>query len=181
MNPAGANLEYPRTLPRAAALPDVRASLAAPNRLAIYQTPWADVQTAPPGDNATPGGPARRAGGRSRDAGNRAPTAANGAAARTGPATGAASRPRPASNPAPRDAGWGGWLANSFVGSAPRSISRRWHRAFATCGRATPWDRCWPAARKSLWCHKAPQRLRDSPIPSCCNHPSTGYFSLMAN
>ena len=60
-NPAGADLEYPRTLLRAAALPDVRASLAAPDRLAIYQTLWADVQAAPPGDNATTGGRRARA------------------------------------------------------------------------------------------------------------------------
>ena len=34
----------------------MRASLAAPNRLAIYQTLWANVQAAPPDDNATTGG-----------------------------------------------------------------------------------------------------------------------------
>ena len=56
MKPGRNRLEYPRTLLRVAALPDVRAFLAAPDRLVIYQTLWADVQAAPPGDNATIGG-----------------------------------------------------------------------------------------------------------------------------
>ncbi|MBF9239676.1 hypothetical protein I2I05_19945 [Hymenobacter sp. BT683] len=54
-NPAGADLVYPRTLLKAAALPGVRASLNAPDRLSIYQGLWNDVQAPPPTDNTSVG------------------------------------------------------------------------------------------------------------------------------
>jgi len=60
--PAGANLAYPRTLLQASALPAVRASLAAPDRLALYNSLWNDVQGAPPADNSSSGGRRARAG-----------------------------------------------------------------------------------------------------------------------
>jgi hypothetical protein len=60
-NPAGADPVYPRTLLKAAALPDVRASLNAPDRLGIYQGLWNDVQTPPPTDNTSAGGRRARA------------------------------------------------------------------------------------------------------------------------
>jgi len=59
--PPGANLAYPRTLLRADALAGVRASLAAPNRQAIYQSVWADVQGTPPADNTSASGRRARA------------------------------------------------------------------------------------------------------------------------
>ncbi|RZL12634.1 MAG: hypothetical protein EOO62_10520, partial [Hymenobacter sp.] len=59
--PAGADLSYPRTLLRAGALAEVRASLVAPARLAIYRTLWADVQGAPPTDNTSASGRRARA------------------------------------------------------------------------------------------------------------------------
>ena len=140
----------------------MRASLTAPDRLAIYQTLWADVQAAPPGDNATTGGRHARAtyaknaafvvllnqelvsGGLAalpavrRDA-LVAVAATPETALRLMPVV-----PQPAQGQLlvqlagpdqpltlPPWTGWSGWLANSFVGSALRSISRRWHRAFA--------------------------------------------------
>jgi hypothetical protein len=59
--PAGAASGYPRTLLTAATLPGVRASLTAPDRMAIYQTLWADVQSPPPVDNAGTAGRRARA------------------------------------------------------------------------------------------------------------------------
>jgi len=59
--PAGADVTYPRTLLKAEALAGVRASLAAPDRLALYRTLWADVQGAPPADNTSAGGRRARA------------------------------------------------------------------------------------------------------------------------
>jgi hypothetical protein len=59
--PAGANLGYPRTLLKANALDNVRASLAAPDRLALYRSLWADVQGAPTADNTTSAGRRARA------------------------------------------------------------------------------------------------------------------------
>lgn len=50
-NPAGANGSYPRTLLKAEDLAGVRASLAAPDRQALYQTLWADVQRPPQAGN----------------------------------------------------------------------------------------------------------------------------------
>jgi hypothetical protein len=46
---------------RADALASVRAALAAPNRRAIYQSLWADVQAAPPADNTSASGRRARA------------------------------------------------------------------------------------------------------------------------
>lgn len=60
-SPPGADLSYPRTLLRADALDAVRASLAAPDRLAIYQSLWGDVQGAPPTDNTSASGRRARA------------------------------------------------------------------------------------------------------------------------
>jgi hypothetical protein len=59
--PPGADLSYPRTLLKATALADVQASLTAPNRHALYQTVWADVQGAPPADNTSASGRRARA------------------------------------------------------------------------------------------------------------------------
>ncbi|RZK60963.1 MAG: hypothetical protein EOO59_06235, partial [Hymenobacter sp.] len=59
--PAGADLSYPRTLLKAEALPAVRASLTARDRLALYRTLWADVQGAPPTDNTSASGRRARA------------------------------------------------------------------------------------------------------------------------
>ena len=60
--PAGAALGYPRTLLKLDALPTVRTSLMAPDRLAIYRSLWADVQGAPMAENnATAGRRARAA------------------------------------------------------------------------------------------------------------------------
>jgi hypothetical protein len=59
--PAGADLGYPRTLLKADALTSVRASLAAPDRLAIYRSLWADVQGAPIADNTASGSRRARA------------------------------------------------------------------------------------------------------------------------
>jgi hypothetical protein len=59
--PSGADLSYPRTLLKATALADVQASLTAPNRHALYQTLWADVQGAPPADNTSASGRRARA------------------------------------------------------------------------------------------------------------------------
>jgi hypothetical protein len=59
--PAGADLSYPRTLLKAGALTQVRASLAAPDRLALYRTLWADVQGSPPTDNSSASGRRARA------------------------------------------------------------------------------------------------------------------------
>ncbi len=60
-NPPGADLSYPRTLVKAADLDGVRASLAAPDRRAIYQSLWGDVQGAPPTDNTSTNGRRARA------------------------------------------------------------------------------------------------------------------------
>ncbi|GAA4035960.1 hypothetical protein GCM10022409_21030 [Hymenobacter glaciei] len=60
-NPSGADLAYPRTLLKAAALPGVRASLSAPDRLGIYQGLWNDVQAPPPTDNTSAAGRRARA------------------------------------------------------------------------------------------------------------------------
>lgn len=59
--PPGADLAYPRTLLKASALAEVRASLAAPDRLALYRGLWADVQAAPPTDNTSASGRRARA------------------------------------------------------------------------------------------------------------------------
>jgi hypothetical protein len=59
--PVGADLGYPRTLLKADALPHVRASLTAPDRLAIYRSLWADVQGAPMADNKAAAGRRARA------------------------------------------------------------------------------------------------------------------------
>jgi hypothetical protein len=59
--PLGADLSYPRTLLKATALADVQASLTTPNRRALYQTVWADVQGAPPADNTSASGRRARA------------------------------------------------------------------------------------------------------------------------
>ncbi|GAB3635213.1 hypothetical protein GCM10027422_08030 [Hymenobacter arcticus] len=59
--PAGADLSFPRTLLRASALADVQASLNAPDRLALYNGLWADVQGAPPPDNTSASGRRARA------------------------------------------------------------------------------------------------------------------------
>ena len=169
MKPGRNRLEYPRTLLRVAALPDVRAFLAAPDRLVIYQTLWADVQAAPPGDNATIGG--RRI--CTTHAKNAAfvmllnqelvlGVLAALMAARCDARGAVAAMPETAlrlmpvvQQPAqgqllvqlagpdqsatlPPWIGWSGWLANSFVGPALRSISRRWHRAF-TAGERRLW------------------------------------------
>ncbi|RZK50566.1 MAG: hypothetical protein EOO59_15900, partial [Hymenobacter sp.] len=60
-NPPQADLSYPRTLLKASALADVQASLAAPNRQALYGGLWADVQGAPPTDNTSASGRRARA------------------------------------------------------------------------------------------------------------------------
>lgn len=60
-SPPGADLSYPRTLLKARAIEEVRASLAAPGRLALYQGLWADVQAALPTDNTTASGRRARA------------------------------------------------------------------------------------------------------------------------
>lgn len=59
--PPGADLAYPRTLLKASALAEVRASLAAPDRLALYRGLWADAQAAPPSDNTSASGRRARA------------------------------------------------------------------------------------------------------------------------
>ncbi len=59
--PPGADLSYPRTLLKAAALGGVRASLATPERLAIYQGLWADGQSDPTTDNSSTSGRRLRA------------------------------------------------------------------------------------------------------------------------
>lgn len=59
--PSGADLAYPRTLLKASALAEVRASLAAPDRLALYRGLWADAQAAPPSDNTSASGRRARA------------------------------------------------------------------------------------------------------------------------
>lgn len=59
--PVGADLSYPRTLLKAGALPSVRASLAATDRIAIYRSLWADVQGAPIADNTASGNRRARA------------------------------------------------------------------------------------------------------------------------
>ncbi|WP_233636120.1 heparinase II/III domain-containing protein [Hymenobacter setariae] len=59
--PVGANLGYPRTLLKAEALAGVRATLTAPDRLAIYRSLWTDVQSAPTADNASSAGRRARA------------------------------------------------------------------------------------------------------------------------
>ena len=60
-NPPGADLAYPRTLLKAAALADVRTSLAAPDRRGIYQGLWQDVQGPAPADNTSASGRRARA------------------------------------------------------------------------------------------------------------------------
>jgi hypothetical protein len=60
-SPPGADLSYPRTLLKADALAAVRASVTAPDRLAIYQSLWGDVQGAPPTDNTSASGRRARA------------------------------------------------------------------------------------------------------------------------
>lgn len=60
-NPPGADPAYPRTLLKAAALPGVRASLAAPDRRGIYLGLWQAVQGAAPADNASTSGRRARA------------------------------------------------------------------------------------------------------------------------
>ncbi|MBJ6143593.1 heparinase II/III family protein [Hymenobacter sp. BT559] len=59
--PAEADLGYPRTLLKAEALASVQATLAAPDRLAIYRSLWADVQGAPAADNTASAGRRARA------------------------------------------------------------------------------------------------------------------------
>jgi hypothetical protein len=59
--PVGADLGYPRTLLKAEALASVRATLAAPDRLALYRTLWGDVQGAPTADNTASAGRRARA------------------------------------------------------------------------------------------------------------------------
>ncbi|WP_198172501.1 heparinase II/III domain-containing protein [Hymenobacter ginkgonis] len=60
-NPPGADLAYPRTLLKGQALEEVRASLAAPDRLALYQGLWAEAQGVPPADNTSASGRRARA------------------------------------------------------------------------------------------------------------------------
>jgi hypothetical protein len=60
-DPIGADLTYPRTLLKAAALDQVRASLSAPDRLAVYQGLWADAQGTPLADNTSATGRRLRA------------------------------------------------------------------------------------------------------------------------
>jgi hypothetical protein len=60
-SPPGADLSYPRTLLKVEAVAGVLTSLAAPDRLAIYQGLWADVQGAPPTDNTLASGRRARA------------------------------------------------------------------------------------------------------------------------
>ncbi|MGI4737919.1 MAG: heparinase II/III domain-containing protein [Janthinobacterium lividum] len=60
-NPPGADLSFPRTLLKASALDDVRASLTAPDRRALYAGLWAAVQGAPPTDNTSSSGRRARA------------------------------------------------------------------------------------------------------------------------
>jgi hypothetical protein len=59
--PVGAALGYPRTLLKAEAVESVRASLAAPDRLALYSSLWADVQGTPATDNTSSSGRRARA------------------------------------------------------------------------------------------------------------------------
>jgi hypothetical protein len=59
--PPGADLSYPRTLLKVGALNEVRASLAAPDRLALYRGLWAEAQAAPPTDNTSTSGRRARA------------------------------------------------------------------------------------------------------------------------
>jgi hypothetical protein len=60
-SPPGAYASYPRTLLKADALDAVRTSLAAPDRLALYQGLWGDVQGTPPTDNTSSSGRRARA------------------------------------------------------------------------------------------------------------------------
>ena len=60
-NPPGADLSFPRTLLKAGAVAGVRASLAAPDRLAVYQGLWAGAQGTPTTDNTSDGGRRARA------------------------------------------------------------------------------------------------------------------------
>ncbi|WP_201981264.1 heparinase II/III domain-containing protein [Hymenobacter rubidus] len=60
-NPPGADLTYPRTLLKAADLSSIQASLAAADRLALYQTLWDDVQGSPTSDNVNTNGRRARA------------------------------------------------------------------------------------------------------------------------
>ena len=60
-SPAGADLSFPRTLLRAGALAEVRASLEAPDRLLLYSGLWAEAQGAPPADNTSASGRRARA------------------------------------------------------------------------------------------------------------------------
>ncbi len=60
-NPAGADSSFPRTLLKAGALAGVQASLAAPDRLTIYRSLWADAQGTPPSDNTSASGRRARA------------------------------------------------------------------------------------------------------------------------
>lgn len=60
-SPPGADLAYPRTLLKAAALADVRTSLAAPDRRGIYLGLWQAVQGPAPADNASTSGRRARA------------------------------------------------------------------------------------------------------------------------
>ncbi|MGI4734368.1 MAG: heparinase II/III domain-containing protein [Janthinobacterium lividum] len=59
--PPGADLAYPRTLLKASALAEVRTSLAAPDRLALYRGLWAEAQATPPTDNTSASGRRARA------------------------------------------------------------------------------------------------------------------------
>jgi hypothetical protein len=60
-SPAGADLSYPRTLLKAESLDAVRASVAAPDRSALYRGLWAEVQGTPPTDNTSASGRRARA------------------------------------------------------------------------------------------------------------------------